>query len=91
MPSWLTARHLRLLCLCEGFALDARPGLERLVQFNGGAVSRSILDLQYWTTTSGLKEGGKTTLQDDKNDGNRIRAKKHSETAKKIGKESIHI
>ena len=51
VPPSLTARHLRLLGLCEGFALDVR-GLERLVEFNGGAVSRSILDLQYWTTTS---------------------------------------
>ena len=60
MPAPLAACHLRLLCLCEGFSLDAR-GLERLVELNGGALSRSILDLQYRTTASAssLDDGSK--------------------------------
>ena len=94
VPASLTARHLRLLCLCEGFSLDAR-GLERLVEFNGGAVSRSILDLQYWTTTSASNSDsasgkeGKTTLHDGDDGGNKIRPRKHSESegaaAEKMG------
>ena len=60
VPAPLAAHHLRLLCLCEGFSLNAR-GLERLVELNGGALSRSILDLQYRTTASAssLDDGSK--------------------------------
>ncbi len=49
----VAARYLQLLCLCEGFPLDAAP-LARLAEFNvgAGALGRSILDLQYWTTSS---------------------------------------
>ena len=66
VPPSLTARHLRLLGLCEGFALDVR-GLERLVEFNGGgAVSRSILDLQYWTTTSSSSSSSSPALTSEK-------------------------
>jgi DNA polymerase III delta prime subunit len=64
-PAAVIARHLQLLCLCEGFSLDA-DRVAQLIEFNGGGgggggggdavgVARSILDLQYWTTSSSLR------------------------------------
>ena len=38
-------------------------GLEHLVELNGGALSRSILDLQYWTTASASSRDDGTEIE----------------------------
>ncbi len=48
-----TARYLQLLCLAEGFPVD-HVAITGLVTRNGGMVSKSILELQFWAMSGTL-------------------------------------
>ncbi|TRY69407.1 hypothetical protein TCAL_08890 [Tigriopus californicus] len=50
----LVANYLQLMALAEGVAIDPES-IASLVALNGGLISKSILDLQYWATS---KDGG---------------------------------